>query len=106
MSKSAYAVLAIDKQTREVVGVGVFSEPQPTMAHFSMVLFCKEALTFEQAYQMAACELESHSEYSWLRPVMERKRDKLGFSGDLLTFGDRIQELEDRVALLEGVVVP
>ena len=113
MSETAYAVGFIDRKSLKLLGVGIFSEPEPEGKHFPVVLFKVEASSLDQAIDQALKTLAMHPEYTWLRSVVEWKRGELGQAGetpDLLArvnaLEEVVAELEGRVDILDGMIVP
>lgn len=74
MSAVAYVVGVIDRATRELVGVSVFSEPTPTVSFklCPVVLFTARALKYQYAEQDAIHELHTNPQHQWLLPVLDK----------------------------------
>ncbi len=72
---TAYAVLAIDTETASIKGVGIFSEPDPTVSPWAtVVLFQIDADDYETAQQRAWEQLGA---YPWIAkafPVVHEHR--------------------------------
>ncbi len=104
MSRTAYAVMVIDKKTRQVKGVRVFSEPDPGlggMGMFTIVILEREADDYGAARDVALLSLKMDPFYAWLKPVVEWERGKLGRPGETVEIEQRLDALEKRVSVLE-----
>lgn len=104
--KTAYAVLAINKKTRQVKGVGVFGEPDPGFPGiFCIVLFTSEAGDYEAAHLGVLESLDRDPTYAWLKPVVEWKRGELGRPGETVEIEDRLTDLEEKMERVLGHLV-
>lgn len=79
LNAHAYAVAYIDTTTGKVVGVGLFSEDEPTMMrpHFAAVIYQVRAETYAAAAAMVADRLDNDPRFNrWLERASDNPRSR------------------------------